>query len=108
MYKFNSKVLYLWSKNFLKKWDDSFARIAGGEEYRTILKDITKELLDEDDRKRKSTDMKIRKSIMKEQMPCLCRPKKQRGSGKKRKRRTKRKKRRKKYRRKTRKKKTRK
>ena len=108
-YRFNSKVLHEFSNRFLKEWNkDGLSKVQRGNTHKKVVEDITNKIYFEIDKEKKTIDVKLRTDIVNQGMPCLCRPKKQRGSGKKRKRRTKRKKRRKKYRRKTRKKKTRK
>jgi hypothetical protein len=100
MYRFNSQVLYYWAKNFLRKWDENFSRIVGGEPYKKILKDITEELV----REEKGKDKLVRRKIVTEGMPCICKTKRQRGAGRKRKTRKRKKRKRKSTRKKKRKK----
>ena len=79
MYRFNSQILYHWSTNFLKKWDENYSRIASGETYKQILKDITEELISDE----KGKDKLVRRKIVTEGMPCICKTKRQRGAGRK-------------------------
>lgn len=100
MYRFNSQILYYWATNFLRKWNENFSRTATGEPYKQILKDITEELISDE----KGKDKLVRRKIVTEGMPCICKTKRQRGAGRKRKTRKRKKRKRKSTRKKKRKK----
>ncbi len=81
MYRFNSQILYYWSTNFLRKWNEKIDRISSGEPYKQILKDITEELISDE----KGKDKSVKRKIITEGMACICKTKRQRGAGRKRK-----------------------